>query len=68
MNIVTSWFIARKTPNMEPVQVLMEPQNTLKRRSKNDPYVIVHICLGIKKYKYKKKKYSRIKVAKQSTS
>ena len=47
MSIVTSWFTARKTLDVEPIEVLTGPQSAFMTKNKSAPYAMVHICLGI---------------------
>lgn len=48
MNMVMSWFIAKKTPDVKPVQIFIKPQNTFEIKSKSFLYIIIHIYLGIR--------------------
>ncbi len=48
MIMVTSQFIAGKTLDVEPVQVLIGPRSVLEIRSKNAHCAGVHIHPGIK--------------------
>lgn len=48
MSIVTSWFTAGRTLDVEPVQVFTRLQSALETKSKNALCAMVHIRLGIR--------------------
>lgn len=52
--MVKSRFTARKTPDVESVQVLIRPQNAFGIKSNNILYVMVYIHLKTKKANIKK--------------
>lgn len=46
--MVTSWFIIRKTQDVELIQVLIAFQSIFEIRNGSAHYIMTHIHLGIK--------------------